>query len=325
MFARRRNASHPAVRQAAVEALEGRQLMSSTLLAGGYLKVVGTAGNDTIQLTRDTTYVYVKENGVQSKFAAGGVTAVAVYGQEGNDVISLAANITTPSTLNGGIGNDTLTGGSGKDDLIGDAGDDTLDGGLGADRILGGSGTDTVSYASRTTPVTINVPDPKKLYAPDDGAAGEGDIIFVDNERFQGGAGNDVFVGTDAAERFYGNGGKDSISAGGGNDVIFGGDGDDTIDAGAGNDTVFAGAGNDFIYGKAGDDFIMGEAGDDFIDGDVGADRISGGLGLDTAAYHMRTKDLRVTLDDTADDGEAGEFDNVMADVESVLGGWGND
>ncbi|HEX8911066.1 MAG TPA: C2 family cysteine protease [Humisphaera sp.] len=314
-----------AVRQAAVEALEGRQLMSATLSAGGYLEVLGTAANDAIQVSRDATYVYVKENGVQSKFPAAGLSTVAVSGLDGNDVISVASNITVRAKLYGGNGNDTLTGGSGKDDLRGEAGDDVLDGGLGGDTFNGGLGADTVSYATRTGPVTLNLRDPSETGTPDDGAAGEGDIILDDNERFQGGAGNDVFIGTKAAERFYGNGGNDSISAGGGNDVLFGGDGNDTLDGGEGNDSVVAGAGNDMLYGKEGDDLLSGEGGDDFIDPGVGSDTVFGGAGADTVAYFTRTKDLTITLDGVRDDGEAGEADNVMADVENALAGSGND
>jgi Ca2+-binding RTX toxin-like protein len=52
---------------------------------------------------------------------------------------------------------------------------------------------------------------------------------------------------------------------------------------------------------------------------------VSGGAGSDTADYSARSAAVRVTLDGVADDGQASDGDNILADVENVSGGWGDD
>ena len=59
--------------------------------------------------------------------------------------------------------------------------------------------------------------------------------------------------------------------------------------------------------------------------GEVGADDLNGGDGIDTATYVDHAADVKVTIDDIANDGAAGELDNVRSDVENVEGGSGND
>jgi Ca2+-binding RTX toxin-like protein len=92
-----------------------------------------------------------------------------------------------------------------------------------------------------------------------------------------------------------------------------------------GNDTVYGGHAGDNIFGGAGNDNLWGEEGNDFIDGGTGADYMSGQAGNDTVSYQTRTGNLFVGVGTAADDGEAGEGDNVYQDVESVIGGAGND
>ena len=71
---------------------------------------------------------------------------------------------------------------------------------------------------------------------------------------------------------------------------------------------------------------IDGGAGDDTLAGGLGADAFVGGLGLDTADYSARTDDLRLTIAGALDGGLGrNEGDDIRADVETVLGGQGND
>jgi hypothetical protein len=93
----------------------------------------------------------------------------------------------------------------------------------------------------------------------------------------------------------------------------------------AGNDTLNGTAGDDSLYGRAGNDTLNGLAGNDDLDGGPGADVLNGGAGTDAATYGGRTAPVTVTLDNKANDGEAGEGDNVKSDVEAVYGGQGND
>ena len=86
--------------------------------------------------------------------------AIIAYGQDGNDTIHVAGDIsltawlygdTGDDRLKGGAGNDVLLGGMGADLLIGSQGRDLLIGGTGADRLVGNADDDiliagTTSY-----------------------------------------------------------------------------------------------------------------------------------------------------------------------------------
>jgi hypothetical protein len=52
---------------------------------------------------------------------------------------------------------------------------------------------------------------------------------------------------------------------------------------------------------------------------------MKGGGGFDIVDYSSRKNNLTVGIGTLADDGEAGEKDNVWLDVEEVMGGAGND
>ncbi len=93
------------------------------------------------------------------------------------------------------------------------------------------------------------------------------------------------------------------------------------------------------LYGEGGDDKLTGGLGDDLLDGGPGiddlgqikvadgADVLVGGAGVDQVSYATRAAGdpLSVTLDGLANDGSAGEGDNVGSDVENVLLGKGDD
>lgn len=132
----------------------------------------------------------------------------------------------------------------------------------------------------------------------DDGLSGEGDDIQYSVEKINGGSGNDVLRGSDQSNIFNGNAGNDTLYGGWGNttcasdvDVMNGGDGDDVFDMGAETDC---------------------------------GDALTGGNGTDKADYQNRSAALTITIDATANDGEASEADKV-ADAEIVLGGSGGD
>jgi Ca2+-binding RTX toxin-like protein len=127
------------------------------------------------------------------------------------------------------------------------------------------------------------------------------------------------------------------VDAGGGHDLVSlqpaltkpatlnGGAGNDRLTGGGGDDALNGGDGNDGLSGGEGDDALDGGEGDDHLDGGGGADAISGGAGRDGVNYSRRTAALNVSLDGNADDGAAGEGDNVAEDVERVHGGSGDD
>jgi Ca2+-binding RTX toxin-like protein len=122
-----------------------------------------------------------------------------------------------------------------------------------------------------------------------------------------------------------GGAGADEIDTGPGADSISGGDGDDDLGGGGGNDTISGGTGQDDLAGGSENDTLSGDEGNDLLRTDGGADSLAGGAGRDLVTYSGRTTGVTVTLDDVANDGGAGELDNVRSDVEDITGGVGND
>jgi Ca2+-binding RTX toxin-like protein len=69
-----------------------------------------------------------------------GVSSIDVNAGNGNDSVTL--DVTVPTTVRGGNGNDTVNGGNGNDRLNGQNGNDRLIGGPGTDAANGGNGRD---------------------------------------------------------------------------------------------------------------------------------------------------------------------------------------
>ena len=104
-----------------------------------YLLVNGTSGNDVITVTRPTSTTYnVVINGV-NKGTFTSPSGIVVYGQDGNDKITLASNVKLDSLLDGGNGADTINGGGSNSVMLGGSGNDTLTG-FGA--LVGGADND---------------------------------------------------------------------------------------------------------------------------------------------------------------------------------------
>ena len=167
-------------------------------------------------------------------------------------------------------------------------------GGAGPDRLDAGNSNVSVSYADRPDPVSVTLDG-----LPDDGAAGEGDNVTGAPGEIQGG---------EAGDRLRG---PTTVGPRPGGFRLIGNGGDDDLRSGA------SGGG---IEGGAGADRVAGEAGPDWINGGPGPDVLRGGGGRDRVLYDKSSAAVTVTLDDAADDGVAGERDNVATDVEEVLG-----
>lgn len=149
----------------------------------------------------------------------------------------------------------------------------------------------------------------------------------------EGGEGNDrisLFSDWDpnVPAKMYGGAGKDSIedqyNLGGVKQLLDGGAGDDVLKGFVGEDVLLGGDGNDELNGGAGKDEIRGGAGNDLMYGDMyyedwDADILDGGDGFDTGdAWYIPSSDanntpVHITQDGTADDGRAGEHDNVTS------------
>jgi Ca2+-binding RTX toxin-like protein len=112
-----------------------------------------------------------------------------------------------------------------------------------------------------------------------------------------------------------------TINGGSGADTIR--DHQDTADVqgGPGNDDIMdGGGGGDSLKGGADNDTVWGGGEDGSIDGQGGADVMGGG----NVDYSARTNPVTVTADEVADDGEAGENDNVFEGA-TIIGGLGAD
>jgi Ca2+-binding RTX toxin-like protein len=148
---------------------------------------------------------------------------------------------------------------------------------------------------------------------------GEGDDIL------SGGDGADQLVGGPGRNTLLGNNGNDRLTGSSRQDLLEGGAGSDRLYGGGGNDVLNGGSSNDSLFGEDGDDILSGGSQNDFLDGGPGADQLNGNAGLDTASYSTRTANLFLSINGAADDGQAGERDNIGLDVETVVGGAGND
>jgi Ca2+-binding RTX toxin-like protein len=126
--------------------------------------------------------------------------------------------------------------------------------------------------------------------------------------RADGGPGDDTLTGGDGPESLTGGPGADHLNGLGGND---------RLELDALDPTNAPTAGTDTLNGGDGDDQLGGGPAGAAQEGDT----LIGGAGTDTADFSPRTAPLTITLDDVANDGQAGEGDNIEADVENVIGG----
>jgi Ca2+-binding RTX toxin-like protein len=214
----------------------------NTFIQNSVLYVVGTSGDDVIDVSIDGDSVVVARNGQNTRYTLSDVAVIHIDGLDGADTIT--NNTSLKSTLGGNAGNDTIFGGGSVDRLDGGTGDDSLWGGDANDRLAGGDGKDF-------------------LY-------GNGG-----HDKIYGGLQGDFIRGNDGRDKLYGNGGNDRIYGGasgdsiygqGGNDQLFGEGGSDRIysDYDTGTSTLRGGAGNDvFITANNLVDAIFGDGGRD--------------------------------------------------------------
>jgi Ca2+-binding RTX toxin-like protein len=129
------------------------------------------------------------------------------------------------------------------------------------------------------------------------------------------GSGNDNVSAHLAPAVIHGEGGDDQLGGFYTGDVVDGGDGADTLE-GSPFGTLAGGPGDDSLSGYQ----------QAFIDGGGGADTLGCfPTGVCTLDYSARTNPVFVTEDGVADDGEAGEHDNVLEGIGDMLGGSGGD
>jgi Ca2+-binding RTX toxin-like protein len=317
-------------------------------LAGGVYTItdIGASINpdNGVAITAAAGCSPVAGNVRQVTCSASGVSRLSISVGDRNDSVSVTA--ATPATILGGPGDDTLNGGSaidtlsgedGRDRLDGGDGNDVLRGGLGADILKGSAGTDQADYLAdvpggRSLGVSVTIDD-----AANDGQHHEVDNVLTDVEWVLGTTNGDSLSGSTASNILWGSAGADTLRGGGGNDtiygeagadLIYGDDGADTLQGGNENDELHGGVQGDVLNGGSGRDTLFGEDGGDFLDGGPGSaidladtgDTFSGGAGVDRATFSTHFTGVEVSLDGVANDGAAGEADNVLTDVENLSG-----
>ena len=196
-------------------------------------------------------------------------------------------------SIDDGDGSDLLIGGDGSDTIIVDLHDD------GADTAVGGLGYDTVgvfALAGQDNNVTLDNFD-------NDGTACALGLCDDDNIASD----FEVVAGYSADDR------------------IVGGPGDQVLVGQLGNDQLYGNTGDDELFGDADDDLLAGGEGDDLLWDALGADVFLGGAGFDTVDFSRRGTGVAVSLDGLANDGSAGEGDNVDTDIERLIGTAGSD
>ncbi|MDQ3630919.1 MAG: Ig-like domain-containing protein, partial [Actinomycetota bacterium] len=288
----------------------------------------GTSGPNTTVTYRDADNP-IEASGVlcsQDGTGPGNSATCTVPGGFGSIVITLLDNNDQTTFVNmtdvvvnqrGGTGDDVLRGsqlfgtalgGDGNDELFAATGSDAA---FGQDNLSGGPGDDVLrSSASRTGSVAMDGgPGADRLV----GGPGEDSVLYFDRPRAL-----TITLDDQANDGEAGEG--DNLV--GSIDLVFGG---------LGNDSITGREGNETLIGDEGNDVLDGGAGEDTLDGGGGADVYRGGDGIDsadvigTAQGRSFALDLSVTLDDIANDGAAGEGDNVGSDVEDVATDAAND
>ena len=126
----------------------------------------------------------------------------------------------------------------------------------------------------------------------------------------EGGAGNDTINGNNEKDELWGAckfapadqcyGFSDTLNGGGGDDFLVGGS-------------------TTPVFGLAADT-LHGGPGDDSMEGGLGPDQFYGDAGQDTVTYGFHSGPVTASLDDTANDGQAGENDYIHSDVEGIAG-----
>jgi Ca2+-binding RTX toxin-like protein len=132
------------------------------------------------------------------------------------------------------------------------------------------------------------------------------DYAFTLPLEVHGGDGDDALHGNhrvDASELLDGGAGKDALDGFGGDDELRGGAGDDDLNGNGGNDRVLGEDGNDDLRGDH-----QAAPGADVIDGGAGSDKVAEYVEYGTDVHPPAD----VSLDGVANDGRAGEGDNVV-------------
>jgi len=320
------------------DSLTGDQFANRLEGGAGDDVLKGGGGNDALEggLGIDTADYSDKTESVAMTLATSKSASVTVDGVA-EDTVRYIENVI------GGSGNDTITGDKTANLFRGGAGNDALD---------GAAGIDTADYSDKTVSVAVALANSTAVDVLVDGLV-EDNLRSIEN--VVGGSGNDILSGDSLVNRLEGGAGNDILKGGNGKDILDGGTGSDTVDysdkivavtltlSGAtpavvkinksSEDTIsnfenaIGGSGNDLLTGDGLVNRLEGGAGDDVLKGAGGNDVLDGGDGIDTADYSDKAAAVSVTLAGATPVMVLvnGVAEDTISNVESVVGGSGND
>jgi Ca2+-binding RTX toxin-like protein len=269
---------------------------------------------------------------------------------------------TLPVFVLTGAGNDIVVDNYSSDALfLLGAGDDQARPSPGPNNVFGEAGVDSVWYRDDTVPLEVSlddvandgrVPRNDNIHSDIENIlGGRGDDVLIGSDAanlIDGRQGSDTILGRGGDDRFaaLGNGqgfpnGADSIFGGAGNDTVsyedrtsgvvvrlddlaFDGEPGENDNVHSDVETITGSSVADVLTGSPSSNHLFGLTGNDRLDGGLGTDVLDGGPGTDTASYADRTRGVVVRLNALADDGQAGEGDNVLQ-IENLTGGAGSD
>ncbi|MGC4033736.1 MAG: calcium-binding protein [Tepidisphaeraceae bacterium] len=117
-----------------------------TLSSSGVLRVAGTTGDDVVRVWQPRGSgqpIRVIIGDTTKNYAASAITAIQIFGREGNDLLQATCQ-DVAAYIQAGDGDDTIVGGDLGDSITGAAGDDLIYGMGGDDWIDGNGGRDTI-------------------------------------------------------------------------------------------------------------------------------------------------------------------------------------
>jgi Ca2+-binding RTX toxin-like protein len=201
----------------------------------------------------------------------------------------------TPGAILGTAASQTLTGTPGPDVICGRGGNDTIRGLGGDDILVGEDGDDILTGGAGADRLLGGAGRDRVRY--DDGLHDAGVTVTIGSGSMNDGLPGEGDVVADDVENVWGSFGSDSLTG--------------DLDA----NELRSLAGTDTLHGAGGDDALEGGAGPDVFDGGPGRDKV----------WYPRSVPVTVTMAVGADDGQAGEGDEVTATIEQVNGGGAGD
>ncbi|UOM34097.1 calcium-binding protein [Acuticoccus sp. I52.16.1] len=245
--------------------------------AGGRVEFNKVASPSSVSVGT-TERILVVTRGGNDRVDAGalqaGMVELVIDGGGGND------------ELLGSQGDDTLRGAAGEDTLVGNAGDDTMLGGADDDLMIwnNGDGNDTMDGGDQFDTGEINGSDsagdafkvsttgPHVLLERTNFGNFSVQLRNTELMEVNGQGGDDTIDGSLVADGFI----QFNADGGAGDDLLLGTQGDDLLEGGLGDDKLVGNEGDDTMLGGLGDDQMVWNNGD-------GSDTMNGGLGDDIA------------------------------------------